>query len=70
MARATEKLRELKPEEINKENVKKILEDVTLAFDEEFDKLAEPVRKAMLESYDEGLKETGAILSELNEGGK
>jgi len=37
---------------------------VSESFSVEFEKLAEPFRKAILESYDEGLKETGNILAE------
>jgi TRAP-type C4-dicarboxylate transport system substrate-binding protein len=69
VAKATEKLKELKPEELTRENVKKLLEEVADSFVVEFDKLAEPFRKAMTESYDEGLKETGIVLDKIK-GGK
>lgn len=63
VAKASEKLKELKPEEVTRESVKWVLDEVSASFSTEFEKLAEPFRKAMIESYDEGLKETGIILS-------
>jgi TRAP-type C4-dicarboxylate transport system substrate-binding protein len=62
--KATEKLKELNSEELTRESVKRVLEEVSVSFSLEFEKLAEPFRKAILESYDEGLKETGNILEE------
>jgi hypothetical protein len=64
VAEATEKLKELKPEEITRENVKRILEEVVVAFSGKFNELAEPFRKAMVESYDEGKKEASYFLLE------
>ncbi len=69
IAKATEKLKELKPEEITRENVRKVLEEVADSFSIEFEKLATPFREAITESYDEGLRETGLILNEIK-GGK
>jgi len=46
-----------------------LLEEVADSFAVEFDKLAEPFRKAIIESYDEGIKETGIILDKIK-GGK
>jgi hypothetical protein len=63
VAKATEKLKELKPEELTRESVKQILDEVSVSFSTEFVKLAEPFREAILESYDEGMKETGIILN-------
>jgi len=63
VAKASEKLKELKPEEVTKESVKKVLDEVSASFSSEFEKLAEPFRQAMIESYDEGIKETGIILN-------
>lgn len=63
VAKATEKLKNLKSEEITKENVKRILEEVSASFSSEFEKLADPFTKAIIESYDDGIKETGIILN-------
>jgi hypothetical protein len=62
VAKATEKLKELKPEELTRESVKQILDEVSASFSTEFVKLAGTLGAAILESYDEGLKETGIIL--------
>lgn len=62
MEKATEKLKELKPEEITRESVKKVLDEVSDSFSVEFEKLSGSLREALIESYDEGLKETGIIL--------
>ncbi len=69
IARATEKLKGLKPEELTRENVRKILEEVADSFNLEFEKLTGPFQEAIAKSYDEGLKETGLILNEIK-GGK
>lgn len=62
VSKASEKLKELKPEELTRESVRKVLDEVSESFSSEFEKLAEPFRQAIVESYDEGLKETGIIL--------
>lgn len=63
VAKASEKLKELKPEEVTRESARRVLDEISASFSAEFEKLSEPFRKAMIESYEEGLKETGIILS-------
>jgi predicted nucleic acid-binding protein len=49
------------------ESAHKIINKALDAFNEEYEKLTEPIQKAMLKSYDLGLKETGKIIEESEE---
>lgn len=63
------KLEELDPNTpLSSEKVKRIMAKTWKAFENEFKVLSKPVKEAMLESYDDGLFETGKILEMQNEG--
>jgi len=67
--REFKRLEELNPDTpLSSESVKRIMAKTWKAFEEEFNVLVKPVREAMIESYEEGLSETGKILELANEG--
>jgi hypothetical protein len=53
-------------EKMDGEAVQKIIGKALDAFNQEFDRLTEPIQKATLRCYDLGLKETGQIIEEAN----
>jgi membrane-associated HD superfamily phosphohydrolase len=51
---------------VSSQEVKRILDKTLKAFGEEFQLLVKPIQEATIESYEEGMSETGQILKVLN----
>src|SRR4030042_2217757 len=62
VAKATKELIGLDKENINRQELRNILTKSAEAFKERYNELVEIFKKEILESYEEGLKETGQIL--------
>jgi hypothetical protein len=73
IAAATKEFKDLQKldpsEKLGGEAAQKIISKALDAFNEEYEKMSDPIKKAMLKAYNLGLKETGKIIEAEKEAG-